>query len=102
MDGYEILHPIGSGSFGKVFRARHKPSNKIVALKKISKVIKLKHVQLRGRHIVLVVKSKGPLFVFFDHQYYMLTQLRRVAKTVSFCKKSKVHDQCLWGVLSKI
>ena len=37
MENYHILHPIGEGSFGKVFKARKKQSGQIVALKFISK-----------------------------------------------------------------
>jgi fused len=37
MDNYHILHPIGEGSFGKVFKGRRKNSGQILALKFISK-----------------------------------------------------------------
>jgi fused-like protein len=37
MDNYHVLHPIGEGSFGKVFKGRRKQSGQIVALKFISK-----------------------------------------------------------------
>ena len=33
---FEILDKIGEGSFGKVFKARHKISKKIFALKKVN------------------------------------------------------------------
>jgi len=37
MDNYHVLHPIGEGSFGKVFKGRRKHSGQIVALKFITK-----------------------------------------------------------------
>lgn len=37
MDKYYILHQIGEGSFGKVYKGRKKQSGQIVALKFISK-----------------------------------------------------------------
>ena len=37
MDNYHILHPIGEGAFGKVFKGRRKHSGQIVALKFIAK-----------------------------------------------------------------
>jgi fused len=37
MDSYHVLHPIGEGSFGKVFKGRRKYSGQIVALKFITK-----------------------------------------------------------------
>ena len=37
MDNYHVLHPIGEGSFGKVFKGRRKYSGQIVALKFITK-----------------------------------------------------------------
>ena len=37
MENYHVLHPIGEGSFGKVFKGRRKQSGQIVALKFISK-----------------------------------------------------------------
>ena len=37
MDSYHVLHPIGEGSFGKVFKGRKKFSGQIVALKFIQK-----------------------------------------------------------------
>jgi fused-like protein len=37
MENYHILHPIGEGSFGKVFKGRRKQSGQILALKFISK-----------------------------------------------------------------
>ena len=37
MENYHILHPIGEGSFGKVFSGRRKYSGQIVALKFITK-----------------------------------------------------------------
>lgn len=37
MENYHILHPIGEGSFGKVFKGRRKNSGQILALKFISK-----------------------------------------------------------------
>ena len=37
MDKYYILHQIGEGSFGKVFKGRKKQSGQIVALKFLSK-----------------------------------------------------------------
>lgn len=37
MDAYHVLHPIGEGSFGKVFKGRKKFSGQIVALKFIQK-----------------------------------------------------------------
>ena len=36
LEQFEILEKIGEGSFGKVFKARHKKSKKIYALKKVS------------------------------------------------------------------
>jgi fused-like protein len=37
MDNYHVLHPIGEGSFGKVFKGRRKHSGQVVALKFITK-----------------------------------------------------------------
>jgi fused len=37
MDQYHVLHPIGEGSFGKVYKGRRKGSGQIVALKFITK-----------------------------------------------------------------
>jgi fused len=37
MENYQVLHPIGEGSFGKVFKGRRKQSGQIVALKFIGK-----------------------------------------------------------------
>jgi fused-like protein len=37
MDKYHVLHPIGEGAFGKVFKGRRKKSGQIVALKFMSK-----------------------------------------------------------------
>jgi fused len=37
MENYHVLHPIGEGSFGKVFKGRRKYSGQIVALKFITK-----------------------------------------------------------------
>ena len=37
MDNYHILHPIGEGNFGKVFKGRRKQSGQFVALKFITK-----------------------------------------------------------------
>ena len=37
MENYHILHLIGEGCFGKVFKGRLKKSNQIAALKFISK-----------------------------------------------------------------
>lgn len=37
MENYHILHAIGEGSFGKVFKGRRKNSGQISALKFISK-----------------------------------------------------------------
>lgn len=37
MENYHILHLIGEGSFGKVYKGRLKRSNQIAALKFISK-----------------------------------------------------------------
>ena len=37
MDKYHVLHPIGEGSFGKVYKGRRKGSGQIVALKFITK-----------------------------------------------------------------
>lgn len=50
MGGYVIMKPIGSGSFGKVFMARHKATQQIVALKKISKVGSLIVTALHTQH----------------------------------------------------
>lgn len=37
MDQYHVLHPIGEGSFGKVYKGRRKGSGQVVALKFITK-----------------------------------------------------------------
>jgi len=37
MDNYHVLHLIGEGAFGKVFKGRKKNSGQILALKFISK-----------------------------------------------------------------
>jgi fused-like protein len=37
MEKYHIIHPIGEGSFGKVYKGRRKQSGQIVALKFIAK-----------------------------------------------------------------
>ena len=37
MENYHLLHPIGEGSFGKVYKGRRKFSGQIVALKFITK-----------------------------------------------------------------
>ena len=37
MDKYHLLHQIGEGSFGKVYKGRKKQTGQIVALKFISK-----------------------------------------------------------------
>ena len=37
MEKYAVLHPIGEGSFGKVYKGRRKGSGQIVALKFITK-----------------------------------------------------------------
>lgn len=38
MDSYIVLSFIGEGSFGRVFKAKHKKTNEVVALKVIRKV----------------------------------------------------------------
>lgn len=38
MDSYIVISFIGEGSFGRVFKAKHKESDAIVALKVIRKV----------------------------------------------------------------
>lgn len=38
MDNFKILLPIGSGSYGTVYKAQDKKTNEIVALKQIHKV----------------------------------------------------------------
>lgn len=35
LEQFEILEKIGEGTFGKVFKARHRTSQKIYALKKV-------------------------------------------------------------------
>jgi len=37
MDQYHVLHPIGEGGFGKVYKGRKKGTGQIVALKFITK-----------------------------------------------------------------
>jgi serine/threonine protein kinase len=34
MDNYEILGVIGEGTYGHIYKARHKPTNLVVAIKK--------------------------------------------------------------------
>ena len=46
MDKYHVLHPIGEGSFGKVYKGRRKGSGQIVALKFITKRYVLYSVQM--------------------------------------------------------
>ena len=38
MEGYELLEKVGEGSFGRVYKARHRYQRNIVALKFIPKV----------------------------------------------------------------
>ena len=46
MDKYHVLHPIGEGSFGKVYKGRRKGSGQIVALKFITKRYVLYSIQI--------------------------------------------------------
>ena len=53
MEKYQMLHPIGEGSFGKVYKGRIKGTGQVVALKFINKKGK-NEKDLNGNGIILV------------------------------------------------
>ena len=107
MDNYHVLHPIGEGSFGKVFKGRRKYSGQIVALKFITKRAKtekdLNNLRqeidiLRGLHhenIILLLDSfetphefcvvtefaQGELFEILEDDHNLPeTEVRKIAQ----------------------
>lgn len=49
MDEYEKLEKVGEGTYGKVYKARHKKTGQIVALKKTRLEVRDTYAQLVGR-----------------------------------------------------
>lgn len=50
MDQYEMIGKIGEGTFGEVFKARHRLSGRVVALKKI-RIRKLDEGMLSNKQV---------------------------------------------------
>jgi len=83
MNKYEKLEVIGEGTFGEVFKCRHKESNELVAIKKFkeaseedetAKKVTLREVKLlralKHEHIVELKEAfrrKGVLYLVFEH-----------------------------------
>lgn len=72
-DQYEIIEPIGAGSFGHVYKIKEKSSNDIYALKKI--LIKNKNTQIIEKELqmlLIMMKSQYSVKLFdsFSDKYY--------------------------------
>eukprot|EP01133_Synstelium_polycarpum_P016719 gene16719-19873_t len=69
MEEYYILEKCGEGTYGSVFKAIHKQSNTIVALKKVSNVAKEDGVPVEIKYLEKLKDS--PNIVDLKHHFYL-------------------------------
>lgn len=91
-DLYDIIVPLGSGSYGEVFKARNRSTGEIVALKKIRSILQdegfprqalreictLQSLEKQNKNIVSlldVITSKKSVYLIFDYYEFDLHSL---------------------------
>lgn len=88
MENYHILHQIGEGSFGKVFKGRRKHSGQIVALKFITKRFNSKY---RGKSEKELVNLRQEIEILKRLKHENIIRLLDSFETVfEFCVVTEV------------
>lgn len=74
MENYEILVTVGEGSYGVVMKCRHRYSQKIVAIKKLTDFGDENYVKKMILREVRILKvSLYTILILFDIEYFTLT-----------------------------
>ena len=86
---YEYIKDLGEGGFGKVFLAKEKVSNRLVAIKQLKNTDKLKQEDII-HEIEIVSKFENPNIVAYYHHFWQDEQLFLV---MEYCSGGSLRDK---------
>ena len=86
---YEYIKDLGEGGFGKVFLAKEKVSNRLVAIKQLKNTDKLKQEDII-HEIEIVSKFENPNIVSYYHHFSQDEQLFLV---MEYCSGGSLRDK---------
>ena len=93
IDDFEFYKQVGEGSFGQVYLALHKESQKFVAIKQLSKVDLIKKEKTEA-----VMREKDMLKLLLNRPFIINLQMTFMDREHLYF----VFDNCKYGTLSKL
>ena len=87
---YEYIKDLGEGGFGKVFLAKEKVSNRLVAIKQLKNTDKLKQEDII-HEIEIVSKFENPNIVAYYHHFWQDEMDKNISRMFAYSTQKRNH-----------